>query len=483
MSAWLDLLSDVTGRSLVDTGRFEEIIQGMSHPNSQYPSFIYFAGNGNRIKALQALFPHNNVTRKGPTGLIRIHLSTTTAHTEHPIIFAESNPFSQAGVGDTCLIRWSGDKHRRYSISLWESQPLADLQQDVIRQKILPWTQVLCLFVDTISEMQDIQRLLEAPFGTLSIGTQEIPNLMRVIIIMSGNSQLKMHDTNEDFDTPKVCMGQHKVTILDLRDRSELSPTVVFEPLRSLILDEIQEIRKIQKEKCLAISAVHLNALWDRTLQLQMKGPNPTNLDCLLVARGAYIRNKSMVNCFVELQKHIANSACHESELYKFIASALLLDAYPPGMHLFQPQMIFDALYRDHCRDAWDEKNSEACCVNISDQFVESFAQLKQKTTSAAIRRESLVRFYRRWGGLQSTTTCFSCMCRPPEHMLPCRHAICDTCVVLFGTASTNAEYHIDLSECPICDIPLQLTVRQLPPTKRPIVISLDGEEFVVSFS
>ncbi|KAJ5795906.1 uncharacterized protein N7518_004446 [Penicillium psychrosexuale] len=125
MAAWLDLLSDVTGRSLVDTGRFEEIIQGMSHPNSQYPSFIYFAGNGNRIKALQALFPHNNVTRKGPTGLIRIHLSTTTAHTEHPILFAESNPFSQAGI--------------------------------------LPWTQVLCLFVNTISEMQDVQQLLEAP--------------------------------------------------------------------------------------------------------------------------------------------------------------------------------------------------------------------------------------------------------------------------------------------------------------------------------
>lgn len=137
--------------------------------------------------------------------------------------------------------------------------------------------------------------------------------------------------------------------------------------------------------------------------------------------------------------------------------------------------MIFDALYRDHCRDAWDEENSEACCVNISDQFIESFTQLGPKTTSAAIRQESLVRFYHKWGGLQSTTTCFSCMCRPPEHMLPCRHAICDTCVVLFGTASTHAEYHIDLSKCPICGDLLQLTVRQLPPTKRPIVISLDG--------
>lgn len=77
-----------------------------------------------------------------------------------------------------------------------------------------------------------------------------------------------MYNTDEDFDTPEVYIGRYKVTILDLRDRSELSPTVIFKPLRSLILNEIQEIRKIQKEKCLLILAIHLNTLWDRTLQL-----------------------------------------------------------------------------------------------------------------------------------------------------------------------------------------------------------------------
>ena len=78
MAAWLDLVSDATGWSLVDTGRLEEVVQDMNHPESQFPSFIYFAGNGNRIKALRALFPRNNVTRKGPAGLVRLHLSTTT---------------------------------------------------------------------------------------------------------------------------------------------------------------------------------------------------------------------------------------------------------------------------------------------------------------------------------------------------------------------------------------------------------------------
>lgn len=58
---------------------------------------------------------------------------------------------------------------------------------------------------------------------------------------------------------------------------------------------------------------------------------------------------------------------------------------------------------------------------------------------------------------------------------MPCRHTICDTCVTIFGSATRGAEYHVDLSQCPMCQIPFQLTVRQLPPTKRPVVIALDG--------
>lgn len=59
--------------------------------------------------------------------------------------------------------------------------------------------------------------------------------------------------------------------------------------------------------------------------------------------------------------------------------------------------------------------------------------------------------------------------------MLPCRHAICDTCIAIFGTASRGVKYHVDFSQCLICQRSFQLTVRQLPPTKGPIVMTLDG--------
>lgn len=101
MAAWLDLVNEDGVWSLVDTSRLEELVQGMPYPKSQYPCLIYFAGNSTRMKALQALFPQNNVTRKGPAGLIRLHLSTKTAHTENPIIFAESNICSEQSLGDS----------------------------------------------------------------------------------------------------------------------------------------------------------------------------------------------------------------------------------------------------------------------------------------------------------------------------------------------------------------------------------------------
>jgi hypothetical protein len=59
--------------------------------------------------------------------------------------------------------------------------------------------------------------------------------------------------------------------------------------------------------------------------------------------------------------------------------------------------------------------------------------------------------------------------------MLPCKHAICDTCVVIFGKPSHLGDYHFEIAQCPICEERSDVTVRQLPPTKPPVILTLDG--------
>lgn len=144
----------------------------------------------------------------------------------------------------------------------------------------------------------------------------------------------------------------------------------------------------------------------------------------------------------------------------------------------FRPDVVFNALYRGHCSAVWREisdADAERNCLGILAHFSHFFTLLSPTNSSGAIRRQKLAAHHRHLPGLRSTTTCFFCLCQSPEYMLPCQHAICDTCVVIFGTIGRSAEYHVDISSCPMCEKSFQLTIRQLPPTKGPVILSLDG--------
>lgn len=333
MAVWLDLVPEATGWTLVDTGRLERLVEGLSHPETQYPSLIWFAGNGNRIKALQALFPHNNITRRGPAGLTRLHISTQTANTEYPVFFAESNLFNDSGVGESELCRWSTEKFQRYHISQKGTPSLADIKQHVIRSALFTWAQVLCFFVDTSSEMRKVLELLEGPRRNIKIGSRPAPGLTRVIIALTCSEE-------SDADTITKCFSQYlngdsklDILFLDLRHRLMLSPKAAFEPLRRVVLDQVQISRTERIQQGLSFSSLHLCALWSRTLELEMGSPGKMTLDCLQFARESHMLNLVSADHLVRFLDHANDLGCTAEAIHAFIASALLMNAYPPGMH------------------------------------------------------------------------------------------------------------------------------------------------------
>jgi hypothetical protein len=161
MAVWLDLVPDATGWSLVDTERLHELVYGMYHPRTQYPSVTYFSRNSNRLRAIKALFPHNNITRNGPTSVCRLHLSTGTASTENPLFFAEGSLVTHSSLGDSKSIRAAAERNRQFHIHGSEAFSAAKIYQHVIARKILPWINILCLFIDTVAELQSARQLLE----------------------------------------------------------------------------------------------------------------------------------------------------------------------------------------------------------------------------------------------------------------------------------------------------------------------------------
>jgi len=333
MAAWLDLVNEDGAWTLVDTGRLEDLVQGMPCPKRQYPTLVYFAGSSNRLKALRALYPHNNVTRKGPAGLIRLHLSGRTSHTKDPVFFAESSLYLEKSQGDS---RWSKHhsthRHRRYAISdAGNACSPAGLHQEVKAQLVLPWTQVLCLFIDSIPDLQSARNLLQQPRRQLAIGGQPVSASMRIVIVLT-----KQNDSDiaaqkcADFET---FAETGETVILDLRQRQGLSDTVAFEPLRTLILEQLSAIRIEKDSTHRRFSASHLGAFWKSYIQSYKRSLNATRFDLLTEARRGYPDDESMGRFLREGAHAVMSSGCAEEEMQDFLASACLMHAYPPGMH------------------------------------------------------------------------------------------------------------------------------------------------------
>jgi hypothetical protein len=138
---------------------------------------------------------------------------------------------------------------------------------------------------------------------------------------------------------------------------------------------------------------------------------------------------------------------------------------------------VFRHLYACHCRAAWvgvPTVDPDAECQAVERQFATFFTYLTRQKGSSDIRKEILEGSLH-WSLVKSTTTCLFCLCRPPEHMLPCGHALCEICLCIFGTPVHGVEYHFELTRCILCSAPSRLHVRILPPTKRPRILVLDG--------
>ncbi|OJZ88821.1 hypothetical protein ASPFODRAFT_554605 [Aspergillus luchuensis CBS 106.47] len=281
--AWLDLMQDATGWSLVDTGRMNEIVQDMSHPATQYLSLIFFVGNHNRMLALRSLFPHNNVLRRSSAGAIRLHLSITTAHNEYPICFAESRLQDLPAVGECSKALWKDDVHR-YSID--GTRFPTDLKGSLLTRLVFPWMHVVCFFVDGLAELERTKSLLEASRSRIQAGASSAPARMRVIVVLTKPTAVYKADPVEVLQAVRSVTDPDHVSlsVVDLRSRHQLSGPALFAPLQRQVLDDLQLSRTERLQRGLLFSAVHQAFLWHRSLPGLLHSA-AHRVDCLLLSR------------------------------------------------------------------------------------------------------------------------------------------------------------------------------------------------------
>jgi hypothetical protein len=198
--------------------------------------------------------------------------------------------------------------------------------------------------VDSAFEIKEALRLINTPRGKVMVGGQPVEDSMHVIMVLTSSSTNEAAKVNRSlYEMQSSSQYQSNITVLDIRDRCELSPRAAFEPLERLILDQIQVAQIGRIEAGTLFSAYHLNALWNRMFQLPREVLLSTGLECLRVARENYQEGTAMTACIQELLNDQAPAEHTADNTHKFIASALLMDAYPPETHCkSQPSVLLD---------------------------------------------------------------------------------------------------------------------------------------------
>jgi len=155
---------------------------------------------------------------------------------------------------------------------------------------------------------------------------------------------------------------------------------------------------------------------------------------------------------------------------------------------VFQGQIIFEILYKNHCLAAFDkhlrvqgvrggESKRRAFIEAVCKGFHEGILTLEdQSILPKAMHIQTHKGFRKRWRRISSNITCFWCLFNKPEHALECGHSFCDDCLRIFGqTNQANWDYTFKITVCALCSNQTNQDFAIKPPTAGMRILTLDG--------
>lgn len=142
--------------------------------------------------------------------------------------------------------------------------------------------------------------------------------------------------------------------------------------------------------------------------------------------------------------------------------------------------MVYDHLYQKVCKHSLRISCEDLTSIEPQNQFIKDnlrimFAEMQTFNKSAiCIHKAVINNLGIPWRKIFNNRTCMWCLRRKPENICTCGHALCDTCVRVFGERLANVEFRYKLEKCLLCASgTLEITLK--PPTAGVRILSIDG--------
>jgi hypothetical protein len=317
---WLYAFQAGTDWFMASGGGLQQVTTSLCNPQAQFPSTVLLIGTKEREAAHQALFPGQPYSKS--RGLAQVHADDSTSDDKHPLFIASLD------INNACGKQKPPQKqagHSRHKVMWLSEKPpvigTESLVETVVGRLLLLFADVVCLFLDDFSTREAGIQFLQRCASHSSLLQGWKPQ----VIFVSRSTYKRTSAPN----LPTLGGIRH-VTLPANSRKIPLSRRYLT--LKKTMLSSIETVRNGRDASKRLYSAYHLNVFFELALRHVTTCASPP-FNFILATRQC---NRIEDHLWTDLQNFLdlcaANNATKEATL-EYIASAFLLDSFPPGMH------------------------------------------------------------------------------------------------------------------------------------------------------
>ncbi|KAJ5986564.1 FabD/lysophospholipase-like protein [Penicillium sp. IBT 35674x] len=330
-SAWLQLLQGEAGPLLSHGWRLPHIIKDFPNPSEQCPQITLLLGRRLKEKALRKLCDSNYKGQRRKNA-INIRADNRSLGALQPRLFADCDPTA------TSLERADIPSQNCHQDHVLSFRTIPYLVHDLLLSRLLfMFVDVICIFADDLGGLDAVESML-LDWGHISSGSS-LPSTVRPrVVVVVNKAQSVTRDVLDEKDFLfDLYMRQPSLNeaFADIQfsylPSSELA-SGRFLSLSADITRQLHDARFARLQTHALFSATHLSELF-RSATENLCSSALTQFDFIAAARAQNPLDGSFTSHLREFLILAGKSRLPYEGVSSHIASAILMDAYPPGMH------------------------------------------------------------------------------------------------------------------------------------------------------
>jgi hypothetical protein len=271
-------------------------------------------------------------------------MDTESVNSDHPLLFADSNPLEKKKPDNGHV--WCHETKAHSAV--WQMYP-PQLATDVIYSRLIfLFSDVIYVFIDDFPTLEAvILRLIAwAEIGSASPFAVDVYPRLAFIISEDGpfrNTRIDEFQTAMDTGFGAQMRSNFSSFKIFRLAGKHLSTLVRYQRLKGELRQQLEDMRAVRSLSRTLFSALHLCAFFDAAVQHTVDAPSE-KFDFIAVSRtvNPVVKEPTYLRLFLELA---SKAKISYDVIAGFVASSILMDAFPSRMHREFLRPYFKGVY------------------------------------------------------------------------------------------------------------------------------------------